>query len=391
MGTLSLMWQRVGGHAAVVYCTIRRGAVLTLVIALAGGLPPAWSSVTDDPLSFDDTPLDELLEYPPWFKQSFLELDDDLAEAVANGKRGIVVYFGQKRCAYCKMLMEVNFQTPDIVTYTREHFDVIPIDIWSPEDVTLPDGTQMSERDYSVSLGTNFTPSLVFYDADGNIALRLRGYYPPYQFRAALEYVADGHYKREKFPVYMARGDQTLRFEPGDMVEEDFFTSPPYILDRSRFPSELPLVVFFEQGNCHACDVLHTQPLRRDSIRRLFEGFESVQLDMWADTPLIKPDGEPSTARDWAQELGIFYAPTIIFFGEHGKEIIRVDSVVHFFRLRNVLNYVISRGYLTEPNFLRWSSRTRRALEDVPPPPEPPRPPDPPDPPSVQERQNTAM
>ena len=37
-------------------------------------------------------------------------------------------------------------------------------------------------------MGTNFTPSLVFYDADGNIALRLRGYYPPYQFRAALEY-----------------------------------------------------------------------------------------------------------------------------------------------------------------------------------------------------------
>ncbi len=273
------------------------------------------------------------------------------------------MYFGQKRCAYCKMLMDVNFQTPDIVTYTREHFDVIPIDIWSPEEVTTPDGESMSEREYSQALGTNFTPSLVFYDADGRIALRLRGYYPPYQFRAALEYVAGGHYQREKFPVYMARGDQTLRFEAGDLVEEPFFTPPPYNLDRSRFPAELPLVVFFEQGDCHACDILHTQPLQRKVVRKLFDGFESVQLDMWSDTPLIKPDGQRSTARDWAKELGIFYAPSIVFFDERGSEIIRVDSVVHLFRLRNVLNYVVSRGYLTEPNFLRWSSHTRREID----------------------------
>ena len=335
--------------------------LLGFLLTLTAGVAAAASDA--DPLQFDDTPLDNLLEYPDWFKKSFLELDDDLKEAIEAGKRGIIVYFGQKRCAYCKMLMEVNFQTPDIVTYTRQHFDVIPIDIWSPEEVTTPSGESLSERDYAQNLGTNFTPSLVFYDTEGRIALRLRGYYPPYQFRAALEYVADGHYLREKFPVYMARGDKTLRFEPGDLIEEPFFEPPPYNLDRSRFPSEMPLVVFFEQGDCHACDILHTEPLRRRTLRNLFSRFESVQLDMWADTPLIKPDGKPSTARQWAEELGIFYAPSILFFDENGKEIIRVDSVVHFFRLRNVLNYVLSRGYLTDPNFLRWSSRTRRVLD----------------------------
>lgn len=297
-------------------------------------------------------------------QKSFLDLDDDLKEAVDAGKKGIIVYFGQKRCAYCKMLMEVNFKTPDIVSYTRENFDLIPIDIWSPEQVTLPSGESLSEREYAQKLGTNFTPSLIFYDAQGHIALRLRGYYPPYQFRAALEYVAGGHYQREKFPVYMARGDKTLRFEAADLVEEPFFEQPPYNLDRSHIPSELPLVVFFEQGDCHACDILHTEPLRRKTVRRLFDSFESVQLDMWADTPVVKPDGQRSTAREWAEELGIFYAPSIVFFDEHGKEIIRVDSVVHFFRLRNVLNYVVSRGYLNDPNFLRWSAHTRRVLDE---------------------------
>ena len=151
----------------------------------------AAADISGDPYQFDDMPLDELLEYPPWFKNSFLALDEDLQEAVDNGKSGILVYFGQKRCAYCKMLMEVNFQIPDIVTYTRTHFYVVPIDIWSPEEVTTPSGETLSEREYSQKLGTTFTPSLVFYDAEGRIALRLRGYYPPYQFRAALEYVAE--------------------------------------------------------------------------------------------------------------------------------------------------------------------------------------------------------
>lgn len=347
--------------------TQRAAGLLVGAMLALGAASTAAATEELDPLQFDDTPLDDVLEYPDWFKQGFLDLDEDLREAVDNGKTGIVVYFGQKRCAYCKMLLQVNFTAPDIVAYTRDNFDVIPIDIWSPEKVTTPSGESMSEREYSKSLGTDFTPSLVFYDAEGNIALRLRGYYPPYQFRAALEYVAGGHYKREKFPVYMARGDKTLRFEAGDLVEEPFFSRPPYNFDRSRFTAELPLVVFFEQGDCHACDILHTQPLHRPSVRNLFNRFETVQLDMWADTPVVKPDGSVSTARAWAEELGIFYAPSIVFFDEQGKEIIRVDSVVHLFRLRNVLNYVISRGYLTEPNFLVWSSRARRIL-DAPPP-----------------------
>ena len=337
---------------------------LALMLAALAANAVVGAAVDDiDPLQFDDTPLEDVLQYPAWFKQGFLDLDEDLEEAVAAGKQGIIVYFGQKRCAYCKMLIDVNFKTPDIVTYTRRHFDVIPIDIWSPEEVTLPSGESLGQRQYAQKLGTDFTPSLIFYDADGRIALRLRGYYPPYQFRAALEYVADGHYLREQFPVYMARGDQTLRFERGDLVEQPFFSPPPHNLDRSHFPAELPLVVFFEQGDCHACDILNTQPLQRQTVRQLLNRFDSVQLDMWSDIPVIKPDGKQSTARKWAEELGIFYAPSILFFDENGKEIIRVDSVVRLFRLRNVLNYVVSRGYLTEPNFLRWSSRMRRSLD----------------------------
>jgi thioredoxin-related protein len=326
-----------------------RGLLLGLLLA-----PVPILAENLDPYSFDDFPLEEPLQHPDWFKQSLLELDLDLEEAVEAGKKGIAVYFGQRRCAYCKMLMDINFKAPDIVRYTRQNFDVIAIDIRSPEMVTEPGGRAMTQREYALATQTNFTPSILFYDGDGQIALRLRGYYPPYQFRAALEYVADGHYQREPFPVYMARGDSTLRFEAEDLIEEDFFLPPPHNLDRSMIKGERPMAVFFEQGNCHACDILHTEPLREPIIQKQLALMDSVQLDMWSDQPVVTPDGRRLTAMQWARELGVFYAPTLIFFDEGGREIIRVDSVVGFFRLRGVLNYVLTRAYLNFPNFQLW-------------------------------------
>jgi thioredoxin-related protein len=119
-------------------------------------------------------------------------------------------------------------------------------------------------------------------------------------------------------------------------------------------PSERPLAVFFEQGGCHACDVLHGEVLREPVIVRQFGEFDSVQLDMWSDTPVVTPSGERTTARKWAAELGLFYAPSVLFFDEKGKELLRVDSVIGFYRMRNVLNYIASKAYLEEPNYQRW-------------------------------------
>jgi thioredoxin-related protein len=87
---------------------------------------------------------------------------------------------------------------------------------------------------------------------------------------------------------------------------------------------------------------------------------ESIQLDMRSETPVITPDGGKTTAKKWADKLGIYYTPTIIFFDEHGKEIIRINSVVGFYRLNNVLHYILSKGYLDEPSFQLWRQRHKR-------------------------------
>lgn len=317
----------------------------------------ATASEAPDPYVFDDQPRDEILVYPEWFNEPFLDLPSDLQAAREQGK-GLVVYFGQKRCPYCHQLMDINFGTEqDIVEYTRRHFDITPIDIWGVAEVTDLRGRVMTERGFALREGADFTPTLIFYDDAGNQVLRLRGYYPPYQMRAALEYVADKHYTRESFRDYLARGDNRMVFDEADLNDQAFFQPAPYNLDRSRIPAERPLAVFFEQGDCHPCDVLHGQVLREPAIAQAFGSLDSVQLNMWSDTPVITPSGQRTTARDWAAELGLYYSPALLFFDARGRAIIRVDSVVGFYRLRSVLNYISSKAYLKEPSYQRWRVR----------------------------------
>ena len=142
--------------------------------------------------------------------------------------------------------------------------------------------------------------------------------------------------------------------------EREFFSEPPYNLDRSRKPATKPLAVFFEQGDCHACDLLHSGPLNEEEALDEINKMDAVQLNMWSDTPVITPDGRETTAREWAKDLNLFYSPTIIFFDDNGKEIIRIDSVVQYYRLWGVLDYVNKKAYLTEPDYQAWRLKQRK-------------------------------
>jgi len=320
---------------------------------------------TETPL-IDDQPRQRHVDLPEWFKASFLDLREDLFEALQSDKRALVVYFGQENCAYCEALLETNFGDPEIARYTQAHFDVVPIDIWGDLPVTDIQGETLTERDFSVMLGTNFTPALVFFGPGGNEIFRLRGYYPPYRFRAALEYVAGHHYLRESFRDYLERADPPPKFERDDLNQQDFFMEPPYLLDRSHFSANRPLAVFFEQPSCHACDLLDTALAADQRILHYCSLLDVVQLGMWSDTPVLTPKGRRLVAREWAGQLGIHYAPTAVFFDGAGQEIFRIDSVVRAYRLSRVLQYVAERGYETGLNYQQWHGKRRLAAREEP-------------------------
>lgn len=324
--------------------------LLTLVLWLISS--SIYAVNTTDSLVFDDAPLQESLDLPDWFKLSFLDLNESLDEARSDGKRGLIIYFGRKDCAYCKALLEGNWGDPVVARYTQEHFNVIAIDVRGARTVTDFNGRKWTEKTYATHRHMNFTPTLLFYTTDGQLALKLPGFRPMYQFRAALEYVADAHYSRESFRGYLSRAESAMSYGLEEMNENEQFMHAPFNLNKLN--NSKPFLVSFEHPRCHACDILHGDTLNRPEVIAQLNKLNVVQLNSYSETPVITPDGKHTTAKQWAKDLNLTFAPSLLFFDTQGKEILRVESVIRFYRLNKVLHYVSDHEYLNYPTFQNW-------------------------------------
>lgn len=295
---------------------------------------------------------------PAWFKNSFLDLRDDIKEAQSNGKR-VMIYFHQRGCPYCAELINNNYSQKDIVDYTRKHFDVIEINMWGDRDVTGVDGKTLPEKKFAASQKVWFTPTIVFYDESGNVALRVNGYYPPGQFMAALKYVAEKREKKQSFrDYYIAKKPHKGKA----LISEAFFIKPPH--DLQKLASAKPLAVFFEQKDCPACERLHQKIFPRPETREQLDKYNVVQLDMWSKEPIVTPDGEKMTAREYANKLGIMYAPSAVFY-DQGKEVIRIEAFLKAFHVQSIMDYASSGAYKTEPSLQRFiQKRADHLLEE---------------------------
>ena len=292
-------------------------------------------------------------EYPEWFKESFLEFADDIAESTEQGKR-VLLFFHQDGCPYCNALVERNLSQKDIVEKIQGNFDVIELNIWGDREVVGIDGSEMTEKEFAASVSVQFTPTLLFYDEAGQSVLRLNGYVPPRQFKVALEYVA-GHHETE----LTYRDFLELNLPPPKagrkMISESFFAQEPFNLDRSNGAQDKPIAVFFEQADCPNCVTLHHEVLVDEPTRQEIAAFDAIQLDMWSyKTKVVIPSGQTMTARDWANELDIAYAPTIVLFDASGNEVIRSEAWFKIFHTQSLFAYVGSEAFRTEPNFQRY-------------------------------------
>ena len=64
-------------------------------------------------LFFDDSQVVSV-EYPSWFKASFMDLRDDLAEARDDGKMGLMLLFGTSGCSYCKAFVRQSLSDREV-------------------------------------------------------------------------------------------------------------------------------------------------------------------------------------------------------------------------------------------------------------------------------------
>ncbi|MEN8212948.1 MAG: thioredoxin fold domain-containing protein [Pseudomonadota bacterium] len=297
-------------------------------------------------------------EKPAWFKESFLDIREDVGEAVAGNKR-VLLYFYQDGCPYCSKLLHDNFGDQRIAQKTRQHFDVIAINMWGDREVTGFSGESATEKTFSSGLRVQYTPSLLFLDEQGAPVVRLNGYYQPHYFSAILDYVAQ--HKEGELPLREYIATVTPQPASGKLhVEPGILTAP---LDLSTIEGSKPLLVMFEQKQCLACDELHQDILQRPEVRKSLQGFQVAVLDMWSRDVVTTPVGINTTAREWAQKLGIQYAPSLLFFNSTGEEVFRSEGYLRAFHIHGVLDYVLSGAYKQYPEFQRFLQQRREDFE----------------------------
>jgi len=149
---------------------------------------------------------EEGMHVQPWFKNTFLDLREDMDDATKEGKQ-LVIVWEQKGCPYCREMHRVNLRIPEIVKYIRANFNIIQLNLWGDREVTDLDGEVTTEKKLGRKYRVQFTPTLQFFPkklAKGSNkpghdveVWRLLGYWKPFHFMNTFRYVKEEGYDSE--------------------------------------------------------------------------------------------------------------------------------------------------------------------------------------------------
>ena len=337
-------------------------SILTLaLVALAALAASIWGAAGPGPAELGPVMQNPgYHEKPDWFKESFLDIREDVAEATAADKR-LALYFYQDGCPYCAKLLQEGLGDKTIGTLARQRFDWVPINIWGDRELTGFSGEPTTEKRFAADLKVQFTPTLLLLDEGGKVILRINGYFPPHKLAAALAYVAERREQMgETYADYFAASNPAQA--KGKLHEEPGFLKHPLRLAENRDLSMRPLVVMFEQPTCKDCDELHEVTLRREPLAYSLSAFDAAIVNTYSTEPVQTPDGREIPSRDWAAELRIEYTPSLVFFDAAGQEVFRTEGYLKSFHIHGALDYVATGAYIRQPNFQRFLSARREAL-----------------------------
>ncbi|ERL98741.1 thioredoxin-related protein [Rhodobacteraceae bacterium HIMB11] len=104
---------------------------------------------------------DDGLHIQPWIRDTFKDLQEDLAEANAEGKR-LAIFFEQRGCIYCTKMHESVYPDPELSDYIDENFFVIQLNLHGDLEVVDFDGDTLTEKHIARKWGILFTPSVIF-------------------------------------------------------------------------------------------------------------------------------------------------------------------------------------------------------------------------------------
>lgn len=293
-------------------------------------------------------------EHPQWFKESFLEIDEDVAEAAASGKH-VLLYFYINDCPYCHKMVEENFKSSSYTEFLQAQFDVIALNVYGDREVAFDENTTVPEKVLAKQLKVRYTPTILFLDHRNQPVLRLNGYRSVQAFKHALDFVNEKAYTRTSLSRYIEEKEQRTLY---------VFRDHEQLVDITELDSvaEKPLAVLFEDRTCDECDALHESILNLPQTKAILQKFTFVRLDAFSQHPITDVAGNSTTPKDYAEALGLTYRPGIVLF-DRGQEITRIDGMLKTYYFQEILRYVGERHYGQYPQLRDYlAARTESVL-----------------------------
>ncbi|MBW5290722.1 MAG: putative thioredoxin [Candidatus Ruthia sp. Asou_11_S2] len=287
----------------------------------------------------------------PWFKDSFLEITDDVDEAKQSNKH-VLLFFHLDGCPYCDQMVK-DFNQPSLKKFIQQHFDVIAINIRGEKEVAINENQPLSEKELAAQVEVQYTPTVLFLNQKNEVVARTNGYRKPKKLKKVLDYVYNKAYAELTLAQYIETTKKTSNYQP---QSHEMFQK---IKDFSTLKT--PLTIIFEDKSCDACAYFYNTTLKDSAVVNEFNAFSVVRFDASSTQTIIDNKGNQTTPKDWVQQLKLNYRPGIVLFNE-GDEITRIDGFLYNFHFQEVLRYVSGDFYQEFATYNAYLAYRQREL-----------------------------
>lgn len=284
-------------------------------------------------------------EIPGWFKQSFLNINDDVEEAKESNKH-VMLFISLEFCPYCTKMLNDNFIVgAKNQEYIQNNFDVIALDVKGTREITLKDDKTIIEKDYIGELGVQYTPTILFLDENSEVVVRVNGYRSSENFKLILDFVKNKEYANMSLTTYLEKVKNKTYYT---LQENKLFKK---ITDLSKINT--PLAIIFEDGSCTQCSYFHNTTLKNKDVISELSKYTVVRFDATSNEKIVTPEGKESTVSAWVKDIALDYRPGVLLYDKK-SEIARIDALLYSFHFKEMLRYVSGGYYEKYPTFLHY-------------------------------------
>ena len=142
--------------------------------------------------------------YKFFFNETWGDFKEELAEAKAQGKKGVLLFFEMDECPYCHFMKLNILNQPVVQEYYRKNFLIFSVDIEGDLQIKNMQGKSMKQKDFAFKENrVRATPVFAFFNLEGKRVFRYTGKSSSIsEFLLMGKFVNNEEYKKTSFTRY---------------------------------------------------------------------------------------------------------------------------------------------------------------------------------------------